>query len=159
VDMTGRCGGRTGSGFSVAVYSAPDPSNENFGFFEAAEESDITFDKFMAATLKNNGSRHYDAETVNTYTTYDGRVIKFQPDHGVSEWGITSISPPVNVPVNNDQWHLARGDIVFADGSGCVVIKNPALQFALILDLRNGAEPKRTLKRTAQVASVTCDSP
>ena len=46
-----------------------------------------------------------------------------------------------NQSISSDmsQWHLAKGDIIDADGEGCIIIKNSILGQALVMDLRTNA--------------------
>jgi hypothetical protein len=161
VDETDRCGAPQRKGFSVAVFTPrnlwSNPTQWiNFGFLEVAEQRDIDFPTFQKVTLANNGNRVYAAfSTANTYVTHDGRTIKFVPVHDSSQWGILSVSN-MSVPTSVDAWHLAQGDIINADGSGCVIIKNPWLQKALVLDMRDATTPRRV--EVPLTPSVSCDS-
>jgi hypothetical protein len=157
VDLTDACGAPSMAGFSVAVYSGTCTGKScGFGFFEAAEQRAIGFDDFKAKTLSNNGATAFQSNTINRYKTSDGRDIEFQPDHARGQWGIWQTT---NQPASPDttQWPLAKGDIVDADGTGCVLIKNPSSGKALVLDFRNAATPVRT---SATVHSdLSCDNP
>ena len=101
-DRTEQCGAPPQQGFSVAFYSAPCTSScfflniwqplGTFGFFEAAEERDISFADFEARTLRNNGSKTYRSNAVNRYVTSDDRSIDFRPDHSQGQWGILQMT-------------------------------------------------------------------
>ncbi len=157
VNLTDACGAPLMEGFSVAVYNAPCTGKPcYFGFFEAAEQRNIGFDDFKTLTLNNNGATAFQSNTINRYLTSDGRYIEFQPDHARGQWGIWQTT---NQPASPDttQWPLAKGDIVDADGTGCVLIKNPSLGKALVLDFRNAASPSRT--DTTDHPDLSCDNP
>lgn len=165
-------------GFAVAVFRAPCSASDcgdldessNYGFFEAVEalsvnprpvNFDIDFDTFVNKTIENNGmSPQFTANGVNTYTTFDGRQLKFTPDHDVKEWGISD-GAGVNIPIDEEAWRLAKGDIIDADGTGCVIIKNPRTGQALILDARTpGGSDVPVPKRREQPLTdkLSCDS-
>jgi hypothetical protein len=124
-------------GFFVAVYAAACSAGAcdgNFGFFEAVEalESGVHFgsdalEEFQRLTLQRNGTRQFTPNGPDTYVTAAGDTLTFSPNHGPMEAS-----------------RLAEGDVMDADGKGCVVIKNSLLQQALILDMRNATLPKRT---------------
>jgi hypothetical protein len=62
----------------------------------------------------------------------------------------------VSLTDNEESWRLATGDIIDADGTGCVIIKNPELQQALVFDARHAASPKRS--EVPLTASLSCAS-
>ena len=51
-------------------------------------------------------------------------------------------------------WVGDPGAVVDADGKGCVIIKNPAMQQALVLDMVDASKPKRTTH--ALIAGLSC---
>ncbi len=145
VDLTEDCGAPHGRGLFAAVYQAPcKGSNCRFGFFEAAPKADWDLDSFKTAVLTNNGGHTYLSNGVNIYTKVDGTTISFTPDHAADKWGIVEMGNQP-VPTDMEQWRLAKGDIIDADGLGCVLVKNPVLKQALVLDLRNLGAPSETV--------------
>ena len=120
------------------------------GFFEvysrasASSHQDVDFETFKATTLHNNGARTYSPNGQNIYMTLDGRTINFTPDVGRGQWGINSMDGGLSISFDMRQWGLAKGNIIDADGKGCVIIKNPAMKRALILDMQNPNSPKRS---------------
>jgi hypothetical protein len=160
LDLTLECGAPVGRGFSVAVYSAPCPNSScNFGFFEGADESELSFNAFVAKTLMNNASRNYSSTGVNTYTKHDGTIIEFTPDHTADKWGILSMT---NQSISSDmnRWRLAKGDIIDADGTGCIIIKNPILSQAITMDMRTHANNiiNPTIVSTGLFPGMSCDT-
>jgi hypothetical protein len=179
VDATGvECGGPFSRGFYVAVYKR-DCSNDckdigfDFGMFEVIDFLDAQkvgggptdFDRFINRTIQNNGpDPQFISNGVNLYTTFDGRHIKFVPNHAVGQWGITE-GTGITIPIDEEKWRLAKGDIIDADGTGCVIIKHSPSGHALVLDARTpvGSSvpsvpiPKRTER--ALVNDLTCDTP
>lgn len=141
-------------GFFVAIYvdACPaDTCNTSFGFFEAVEalESGVHFGsdvlaEFQQLTLQRNGSRQYSPNGANTYLTADGDTISFTPNHDRDHWGILALSKFPALPSEIGLWDLAKGDVINADGKGCVIITNLAMGQALVLDMVNAAQPKRT---------------
>jgi hypothetical protein len=170
VDATPGCEGVPirSRGFYVAVFRAACNNDCNglgvtFGLFEVVDfDGESDFNTFVNTTIGNNGADpQFTSNGVNTYTTFDGRRISFTPNHAAGQWGITG-GAGVNIPTDEEAWRLAKGDIIDADGSGCVVIKDAPSGRALVLDARTppGSSvpvPKRT-ERTL-IKDLTCDTP
>jgi hypothetical protein len=163
VDASDKCGAPVRAGYYAAVYNAPcgDSSLSSpcaFGFFEAVDQEDMSFSDFQSLTLNNNRSRQFTPSGTNVYTTHDGRQITFTPDHQSHQWGITAITPADQrkIPADMEQWRLAKGDVIDADGTGCVIFKNAKLNRALVLDIRTAATP-REFQAILQ-PNLTCDA-
>lgn len=149
VDGSARCGSEIGPGYYSAVFSSPcgDGSSckgQNYGFFEAISADDYPFQKFMTDVLQRNGGRQYAADQKNTYTRIDGREVVFTPSQ---TWGSTAsgiLGGDPDVPPSLNDWGLARGSFVEADGKGCVIVKNRVRGKALVLNMHDAANPQRT---------------
>ncbi len=113
----------------------------------------------MATTLANNGQIQFSATGINSYTTFGGNVIEFTPEHCADKWGIVSMT---NQSISSDmsQWHLAKGDIIDADGKGCIIIKNPILGQALVMDLRTNSNNviNPTIVQASLFPGISCDT-
>jgi hypothetical protein len=160
IDTTLDCGAAPMSrGFYVAVFRSS-AGGSAFGLFEAADFVDHTpmsFDQFQQTTLQHNGvDPPFTATGENTYTNVDGRRIRFTPSHAASQWGIISMDN-VSVPSDENAWRLAHGDIIDADGKGCVIIKNPATHKALVLDASDPKAPKPIVERPL-TPTLSCTS-
>ena len=168
IDSSRDCGDAPfGLGFYVAVFRAACDScvanagpGGTFGFFEAVDAFDVhqmNFQAFQDITIQHNGaSPQFNSDGENTYTTFDGRRIRFTPNHAIGHWGIISMDG-VTLPAGEEAWGLAQGDVIDADGTGCVTIKNPAMHKALILDARNPKSLQR--KERPLVDKMNCDIP
>jgi hypothetical protein len=136
--------GLNNRGFYVATYS---DSASRLGLFEAVDFVDhslMTLETFQMITIQHNGlDPNYTLNGDNTYITVDGGHIHFAPNHDIGNWGITS-TDIVDTPTDENKWRLAKGDVVDADGSGCVIIKNPTMHKALVLNARNPLAPNRS---------------
>jgi hypothetical protein len=147
------CGALPGLGYYVAIYSAPCTLSQcngdkgyqdTYGFFEATSSNGLSFStgdaSFVNTVLRNNGSRNFVPGWVNTYVTVDGRNINFTPVPAPGQLGISTDVPH---DPNLDDYPLAWGDIIEADGKGCVVIRNHNLKQSLILDFTEWSNPRR----------------
>lgn len=140
-------------GFHVAVYSKTCDGlrcffgGTRFGFWETHDpKPGETFADFKKTVLKKNGGRKYRSYRTNDYYTYDGRKISFTPvTWRMWDWGIRFINDnPVYTKIKD--WGLAEGDIVMADHSGLITMKNPKLNQTIRFDFRNANEPAWELK-------------
>jgi hypothetical protein len=155
INASQECGALPGLGYYVAIYEAPctlsqcnddNGYQDTYGFFEATSSNGRSFDSFWSTVLAKNGSRNFTPNGVNTYVTADGRTIQFTPIP----------DPPYMLGVINGEipdtnpFHigLASGDIIEADGDGCVVIRNHHLKQSLVLDMRQWWHPTRTFFQT-----------
>lgn len=151
LDLTGECAPLAAPdqrGFYVAVHSNQCNSSEcsdaaggsgSYGFFEAAAPTSIGFNGFQQTILQNNAGRVWSWAGDNEYVASDGRHIFFNPHSGPGRLGVTRITGPVNIAgsTNIDDYSLARGDLIEADGKGCILLKNKRLGQALILLMKN----------------------
>ena len=146
------------------------PSAETFDGWEWTSEEDEMaggdtldppqcedFQSFIDDVLKRNGATKFTARGENDYRM-PGRVITFVPNHSRESTGLLRIDGKLpTVPSTIANWGVeagqtrgdgllgATGDIVSADGLGCVVIRNPALGQSLILDMRDWENPATRL--------------
>jgi len=113
----------------------------------------------MATTLANNGQIQFSATGINSYTTFGGNVIEFTPEHCADKWGIVSMTTQ-SISSDMSQWHLAKGDIIDADGKGCIIIKNPILGQALVMDLRTNSNNviNPTIVQASLFPGISCDT-
>lgn len=136
-------------GFYAVVYKEDCDSDgckdlgENFGFFEAREAEELTYEEFKDAVLSKNDHRDYDSGKTSTYEKTDGETIVFETVHKSKwTWGIISIDGVVQNR-NIESWPLAEGDIINASRDGRVVVTNPYLRKRLILDMSDHLNPQR----------------
>jgi hypothetical protein len=166
VDAGDQCGAPKGRGYYAVELRAPCDSGGPhspcwFGFFEAANAHEMSFDEFRTRTLNNNRARHFTSVGTNDYELHDGRKVSFIPDRQSHEWGIVSYtpadadSPPI--PADMEKWRLAKGSVIEADGAGCVLVRNLHLNRALVLDFRDVSFPKEF--QAALRRDITCDAP
>jgi hypothetical protein len=152
------------SGPSASVEGAwaddADEADEEVGTEAGADTLDsscLDFQGFIDDVLARNGRTTFTSRDQNDYRM-PGRVITFVPNHSRSSTGIVRIDGKLpTVPSKIDDWGVeagqprgdgllgATGDIISADGRGCVVIRNPALGQSLILDMRDWRHPASRL--------------
>ena len=160
-----------GRGFYAAVYSEPcsdddECDGENFGFFETTfipcffvdGPGCESFQEFMDGVLAKNGATDFTAEGLNPYKLRFAGELTFTPDHSRNDSGIVDvIGLPREVPFVKEDWRLAKGGVIDADGQGCVVIRNRALGRALVLNMRDWKSPTRNEVISAD-GSFSCGS-
>ena len=83
-----------------------------------------------AECSRNNGATDFTPAGVNQYKMRFDSTVTFTPDHFAQRFRhrqhhITGL--PRGVPFVKDDWRLAKGSVIDADGQGCVVIRNRAL--------------------------------
>lgn len=99
-----------------------------FGMLEVRDSSGLGFDTFKARVKSQNAGFVLDPED-NTYIRTDGSAITFNP---------------LTASLTNedyDDWPLADGDVVWADGKGCIIISPPHYGQSRVLSLSNLAHP------------------
>jgi len=153
VDGLPRCTGTRSHGYFAAVFRAPCPStaschDQQFGFFEAIAagfDARTLFAPSLATyvnrTLAANGSTVFTSDGSNTFHTWDGRAIAFTPNHASDQWGISDMAGDRMLPTSVDAWHLAVGNPIVSSGKGCVIVTNPNLNQALVLDFTRPHNP------------------
>ena len=149
-------------GFFAAVYAAPcegDSSckGQRFGFFEVSQLNDLGMDTFVKTVLDQNGEKVFTSKGPDEYVLLDGTVMHFVPDHTRDDSGLVDINGVHSDAISRvDQWHLAKGDVIDADGRGCVVIRNKGLGRALIFDMHTWKSPLRSEVALTPGKDVTC---
>ena len=136
-------------GFYAVVYRKGCDSNKckdqgvNFGFFEAREADEISYDEFKSLVLEYNEDRNYTSGGYNTYKKSDGQVIRFEAVHD-KKWtyGIASIDGEQQQRDMN-KWGMAEGDIINGGRDGKLVIDNPYLGKRVILNMTDPLNPRR----------------
>ena len=162
-----------GRGFYAAVYSEAcsdddECEDENFGFFETTFRRCFvvegfgceSFDEFISGVLAQNGATDFTPAGVNQYKMRFDSTVTFTPDHSRNDSGIVNINItglPRGVPFVKDDWRLAKGSVIDADGQGCVVIRNRALGRALVLNMRDWKVPFRN-EVVSEDGSFSCAS-
>jgi len=136
------------SGFYLAIYLVDDNNGGKCGFLEAYDTwlhpnafFPPAFDEFTQNVLAANPSVNlqFGNNQVNTYYTQSGDIIQFtiSPDSHILS--TTQMTP---APASNGSF--AAGTIInSAQGSGLIVISNPALGTSITLDMRDMWHPKR----------------
>jgi len=149
VDLSGPCAPPSAPdqrGFYVAVHSNQCPSKQcsdaaggggSYGFFEAAEPTESGFEGFRQSILQSNPAQGWPWAGENHYVASDGRQITFNPHPGSGRLGVTAISGQATSSPFIDDYRLARGDVIEADGKGCVLVKNSRLKQALVLMMKD----------------------
>ncbi|SFK26941.1 LGFP repeat-containing protein [Methylocapsa palsarum] len=142
VDMTAGCDGLPDAGFFAAVNVLPCERDDcKFGFIYTNEKENDTLTSFEEKVIHNNGFTTYVSDGVNQFKKNDGGAVNFKPRHDANELGIVHMDDwPLNT-YDMESLRLAKGDVVDADGKGCVVITNQSLHKALFLDFRNWEHP------------------
>jgi hypothetical protein len=123
------------------------------------------FQSFISDVLKRNGRTKFTARGANDYRM-PGRVITFEPNHSRETTGILRVDGKApKVPARIADWGVeagrplgdgllgATGDIVSADGRGCVVIRNASLGQSLVLDMRDWRSPATRVEKNG---ALTC---
>ena len=152
------------AGFFAAVYSAPCErglpcEGQHYGFFEVSQSDDLTLDTFAQTVLANNAGKSFSSIVGNEYKMLDGTVMHFLIDHGRDDSGIIDINGQAADAISRvDQWHLAKGDVIDADGRGCVVIRNKPLGRALIFNMRDWQHPARSETALSPGTDMTCNA-
>ncbi len=128
--------------FYVAAYMDDCPAGSgcrnqgatNFGFFETYEKRkdengrDVSLAAFQSHVIARNGSKTFAADSPNGYDFEVGKA-NFTPTAGRIDGDPFS------------GWRLAQGDIVNANGDGCVILRNPQLEVTRILSLTDYNTP------------------
>lgn len=140
------------------------------GFLEAVDKSKFpTLETFMQKVLQQNGARQFQYYGRNRYTTSQGKTIEFEMaeplnrntppklDH-INQWLIKRVwsgNQEFPLETNLDKWPLLDSNtppevdgennhyVVKADGSGQVLVNNPALNQSLLLSLADQHQPIR----------------
>jgi hypothetical protein len=157
-----------GHGFHAAVYSEActeddECEGESFGFFETTMPCSLedeplceSFDEFVKGVLASNGATDFTPAGVNQYKLRFGSTVSFTPDHSRNDSGIINYTGLTReVPFVLDDWRLAKGTVIDADGQGCIVIRNRPLGRALVLNMRDWRVPTRNVVTSAD-GSFSC---
>ena len=98
--------------------------------FEVVDSRRGTFEAFKAFTLATNDGEaaQFRPDRTNRYTRWSGVPVEFDPEEGI-------------LNSNADDDLLAEGDVVWADGSGCVVVQHPRLNQSLVISLKDLNNP------------------
>jgi hypothetical protein len=144
--------------FFVVIYRQPCIASgseclftANWGFFEAVDNPTLSFDQFKQQTIDNNppsltiGLR--DASSmVGTYVSTRTGRIKFDVkghEHDSDDYGILSVNGKKEEEADN--WDLASGDVIKADGKGRIEIRDPGSSRWIEIDFTDEDNPKRTV--------------
>lgn len=115
----------------------------DYGFMETREATAESFDQFVSGVLERNSWRRFDSRRVSTYVTAEGDAIRFSATPLLKHTdSIVSFNGRANQR-NTKRWPLASGDIMSSTGDGWVRVRNPKLRRELVLDYRDGANPRR----------------
>jgi hypothetical protein len=123
---------------------------ERFGFLEvvdAPEDAAAAFAGFQAFMdgIKASNPSPIGVDLLSAYRTTDGRLIQFDPGRGQKasdEWAILAVDG-VETEFRLDDWDLAEGDVIQADG-GLITIRNPRTG-DIILDFTDRDLPQTTV--------------
>ena len=148
--------GRTA--FLVVIYRQPCIASgseclftANWGFFEAVDNPTMSFEDFQKLTIDNNppsltaGLRDASSLEATYVSTRTGR-IKFHVkghEEDSDEYGIISVNGVEESDA--DDWDLASGDVIKADGDSKIEIRDPGSTRWIEIDFTDADEPKRTV--------------
>jgi hypothetical protein len=137
-------------GFYAAVFIAPGPGSNTFGFFEAhPRDPNLSFKAFVAGVLSRNGNRTFNISSINNYMMTSGATVKFTipvPGTDKYDWPLVSTDNAGLDKLGTDisKWPLASGDILNSVGSsGIVTFTNAGTGQHIILDFSDFGEPNR----------------
>ncbi len=138
-------------GFYAMVYVGESKDKERvkkgddtFGFFEATEASLMSYERFKGEILRRNGHFGFRDTQDGLYITSKGNLIRFSVSPKVENQIVALEGVPE--PSKLSEFPLARGDVMDADGSGRVVVKNRYLNRRLVLDLSDPSKPMRRIE-------------
>lgn len=116
--------------------------NRTYGFLEAREAAEISFDAFRHAVLAQTSGRSFPSEGIVRYTTSAGRVIDFEINPEPGSASIARIDDELFAR-DFSTYPLWRGDTVLATTLGRETFDNRHLRERLILDMSQPSRPQR----------------
>ncbi|MCC7440012.1 MAG: hypothetical protein IT285_00165 [Bdellovibrionales bacterium] len=135
-------------GFHAALYRAPCKSSackrggSSWGFLEAVEASEISYERFVQDVLAIHHLTPFSDRRLNRYVTHAGHVIEFELQPGKHwEWPIVAIDG-FSGDRRMDQWPLAEGPLVKANGKGRMWVRNPWLGSSVVMDYADPTRPQ-----------------
>jgi hypothetical protein len=143
--------------FFVVVFRRPCPAETehcqtDWGFFEAVDKPmGLSFQQFMQQTIERNPQAliTLPASMVGTYRSWRDETITYNALAHVQDDDESGISGVNNLDQPDiDDWPLAEGDAITADGNGRMTIRSPARQPApnrvmrLEIDFTDWEHPK-----------------
>jgi hypothetical protein len=139
-------GGAPGQpGYYLAICLEDNGNGDDGGFLEAYDtllNPGTTFEQFWQAVLAANPSVNlqFGSDQVNTYTTQSGQSIQFTLSPDAQILSTTALNP---APAENDAF-VAGSVMNSQQGSGLIVISNPATGQTITLDMTDEHNPRRT---------------
>jgi hypothetical protein len=143
-------GGAPGQpGYYLAIFTADNLNGGLGGFLEAYDtllhpqfSAAPTFDEFWHGVLAANPAVNlqFGNNQVNTYTTQSGQTLQFTLSPDAQIVATTELNP---APANNSAF-TAGSVLNSQQGSGLVLISNPATGGTITLDMRDAFHPRRT---------------
>lgn len=136
-------------GYYLAVFRVDSGTNGECGLLEAYDTrlhplsfQPISFSSFRQAVKTSNGSMNlkFGASAVNSYTTFSGSKISFTIAPASDVLSVSDQSEP-----NGYKEKFTHGNVLNSEqGSGVVVVRNPALQSQITLNMARMFHPTRT---------------
>ena len=128
-----RCPDESRGNFYVAYYrdacSVSSCSGaQTFGLMEVIESSRMDFDAFKASVLATNGQKVFSPDGPDVYSRIDGEAVVVTGPSNIAhiEFRRDITFSPTNASIAGwedlSTWPLAGGDIINADGKGCVIL-------------------------------------